>query len=323
MNNLGSRYMMLSGVAGLASAVLFIAMLIFPSLFIRQIAAIISPAALGMVALSMGLNAALIASAVGTILVLLAFPNAGFIYLVLDAVPVLIITYLFIRVYENKENPTNLSIGKIISIISLVCCVCMVAFLFLMPYQVAATALGIEFGSIKEFFFNTFTSQLKIPQGFDKDAYDMAMDTVASYFPSVLFLSWFFRVIIAMMIAQALIASKDKMLRATPEYAQIEIPKWAIIPLPILLLIALTGSEDVKYIGNNALMIMLTPFLCLGLAQVHLFARKLKAFAVPLLVVFYVIFFSGYAYAMLAVSLLGIFEFFINQKLIKDKISRE
>ncbi len=323
MNQLGKKYIALSSVAGIASALMFISMLIFPSLFVRQIAVLISPIALAIPALAMGLNAAIIASFVGTIILFIAFGGVALMYLIVDVAPVLAITYLFIRVYENKENPTSLSIGKIISIMSLICAVLMTLFMLMFPYQQSASTMGIEAASLKDFFYQVISKSLAMPEGIDASLWEQMIETIVSYFPSALFVTWLSRAVISMIIAQWLVSSKDKMLRATPDYTQIEIPMWALIPLPFLMIATFIGGEVMNYISENALIIMLTPFLCLGLSQVHLFARRFKTFGLAILIVFYIIFFSGYGYAILIVSLLGIFEFFINQKLIKDKKIKE
>ncbi len=323
MNKIGSKYNMLSASAGLLSAVLFLGMFVFKSILFQQILMLLSPVALAIPALAMGVNAVLIASLIGAIAILVIEPNLVMMYLILDVIPVIAMTYLFIRVYENKENPTNISIGKILSIMSLLCMILMTVFIVLFPYQQAAEIIGIQATSLKDLLFQMFSQTLVKPESLPKEDWDNVINVMASYFPSALFLTWLFRSIVCMIFAQWIVSLKDKMLRGTPDYSQIDLPKWVILPIPVLLALILVGGDSLKYVMDNAFIVMLTPFLCLGLSQVHLFARKLKGFGMPLLVVFYIIFFLGYGYAVLVVSLLGIFEFFINQKLIKDKNLKE
>ncbi len=315
--------MIYSTVAGVISALLFIGMFLFPSVFVRQLLALISPLSLALVGLSMGLNAAIIASGVGGMIMIVAFPSATIMYYIIDAIPVLAITYLFVRVYENKENPVNLSIGKILSIMSLACCGFMIVFLLVLPYQQLGEAAGIKAETLPEFLYALLSNQFPVPKNMDVELWKKMINTVVSYFPSALFVSWLFRAIVVMVIAQQLVASKDKMLRGTPDYSKIELPLWTVIPVIVFGIGTVVTSGNMEYIFNNSFVVMLLPFSCLGLAQVHQFVRRFKIFALPLLVVFYIILFSGYTYGMLLVSLLGLFEFFINQKLIKDKILRE
>ncbi len=323
MNNLGSKYITYSSVAGLFSALLFIGIFVFGSLFMRQTFAMISPIALAVAGLSMGMNALLIACAVAIAVVMVAMPSAVIIYFIIDVLPLVLMTYLFIRVYVNKEKPVNLSIGSILSIMSVIATILMIGFLGLFPFEIIAEELGVSAGSLKEFFFMNFSAQLPKPEGVDASDWNAVIETITGYFPSALFVTWLFRIVVVMVLAQWIVSRKDKMLRATPNYSALEIPSWAIFPVIGLAVGAFVSGGDLRYILENALIVSATPFLCLGMAQVHLFARKFNAFGFFILVVFYIVFFSGYAYAMLLVSLLGIFEFIINQKLIKDKILKE
>lgn len=311
--------MLYCGLAGVLSAVLFISVFMIPSLFIRQVAALISPIALAVPALSMGLNAVMIASGFGLLLISLAVPSVALLYLLVDVMPVVAITYLFIRVYENKDQPTSINIGRILTVMTVICCALMAAFLYLFPYQLLSDDMGMNAVSLEDFFYQLFSAQLVLPQGVDPVAWDRVIRMIVGHFPAALFLSWLFRAIVCMIIAQWAVTKWDRMLRATPDYSRLEIPRWAILPLPFLLVALLVTSGSSKYVAANALSVMLTPFLFLGLAQVHLFARRFKQAGIVILIFFYLVFFSGYAYAMLLVSLLGIVEFFINYKLIKSK----
>jgi len=132
------------------------------------------------------------------------------------------------------------------------------------------------------------------------------VDMLASIFPGAMGASWVLMLVINALVAQSVLVRLGKNLRPSPRLADMILPQWLAWPMVIMAAIGLLASGDIRYVAQNAAIVLAVPYFFLGIAVVHWAVRRLT-FATPLLVGFYLILFLS-GWALLLVAALGMAE---------------
>jgi len=98
--------------------------------------------------------------------------------------------------------------------------------------------------------------------------------SLAPVFPAIVLVSWMLMVAVNTSLAQGVLVRFARNLRPTPKVSEIELPRWAVAPLAVALLLAVVGDGWVGHYGNNLTLVLCLPFFFAGLAVVHAFARR-------------------------------------------------
>jgi hypothetical protein len=128
---------------------------------------------------------------------------------------------------------------------------------------------------------------------------------VALVIPGIIAASWVTMVAINGVLAQGLVTRFGVNWRPSPELVQLALPMW----LPLALIAAIAGSifgEPFRFVGINAMILLLVPFALAGLAVLHAAVRHLSH-PLAALIGFYVL--AGmFGWPLLAIAILGLFE---------------
>ena len=125
-------------------------------------------------------------------------------------------------------------------------------------------------------------------------------------FPGTAVVSWLAVIAGNGLLALAILAKSGRGLRPRPTDADAVLPDWMSWLMVGAAAVALLGSGDLEYIGRNLAMIAAVPFFVLGVATVHVLARRVRV-RKPLLVAFYVVLLMS-GWARVAVAGLGLIE---------------
>ncbi len=110
--------------------------------------------------------------------------------------------------------------------------------------------------------------------------------------------------------AQGILVRSGRNLRPSPDYTQAELPRWLAPVFLAAIGIALIASGDLAFIAWNLAMILLFPFLVVGLAVVHVVIRRMQG-QLFLFVVFYAVL-VAFTWLAVLVAALGLLEQWLN-----------
>ncbi len=129
---------------------------------------------------------------------------------------------------------------------------------------------------------------------------------ITPIFPGAVGVSWVLMTIINATLAQGILVRMGHNLRPSPAYAGLELPQWMSWPLLGSAVLALLGSGEIEYTGRNLAMVLAVPYFFLGLAVVHIWARRLSFTGLMLASFYLVLLLSGWV--MLVVAGIGMLE---------------
>lgn len=135
---------------------------------------------------------------------------------------------------------------------------------------------------------------------------DRILAALVPFFPGSAVVMWLAVIAGNGMLALAILAKSGQNLRPRPNAGDAVLPDWISWLMVAAAAVALLGSGDLEYIGRNLAMITAVPFFVLGVAVVHVLARRVGVHQ-PLLVAFYVVLFM-FGWARMAVVGLGLIE---------------
>lgn len=134
---------------------------------------------------------------------------------------------------------------------------------------------------------------------------------ISEHFPAIVICSWMVMVLVNSVLAQGVLQRFKRNLRPWPEAAMITLPAWytlVTVGAAALALVArLAGLDTVGFIARNAALGLLVPFFLVGLAVVHVWARRWPA-KMAILAGFYLLLLVSGWVALVAVSGLGFME---------------
>lgn len=136
--------------------------------------------------------------------------------------------------------------------------------------------------------------------GYDETLRQSAIDTVAPFFPSALFVFWLVMMVVNAALAQGILVRWNKNLRPTPDITQLELPN--ILPMAIAAagVIALLGEGTFAYAARNLIVILSVPFFFSGLGVIHALMRRVADSVLPLVLFYVFLLFLGWPIFMIA-----------------------
>ena len=125
-------------------------------------------------------------------------------------------------------------------------------------------------------------------------------------FPGLMAASWLVMVALNTALAQALAVRFGVNRRPTPHLSELELPGWLWPAIGVAALLALLGDGGFAFLGRALLIVLTVPYVFLGLAVVHAFARRVAHRRLALGLFYGAIMLLGWP--ILAVLLLGFVE---------------
>ena len=335
------KHTLLAIAAGIVSGTLALASLSGASIAIFYLS-LVHPLALFYAGQSLGVRAALIASATAVAMVALASPVSGLVFGLLYAVPVWVIVRLSLigpngvvwQIPENQhahtpEGPQTQSTfadritGRGVDwdsqpgdpprdtgwfpAGSILAVIAAMGGVYIIALSVM-TGGGLE-EKVTE-ALTELSSVFAAPQG--ETVLQQAVLTLVPYFAGMAGAMWALGLVVNMVIAQGLLAKGGRNIRPTPRLRELTLPDWLSWALVGSALLALIAPGEIEYLGRNIAIVLAMPFFFLGLAVVHKLATLTPFPGVMLGLVYLVIVFSGWF--VLVIAGIGILEQWVGLK---------
>jgi len=131
----------------------------------------------------------------------------------------------------------------------------------------------------------------------------------ADLFPGLMAASWLIMVAINAVLAQGLAVRLGRNRRPSPDFAALELPGWlwpAIAGAALLALLSALDDTGLGFLGRSLLIVLVVPYVFLGLAVIHALSRRLSHPGLALLAVYSGVVLLGWP--ILGVLLLGFVE---------------
>ena len=108
-------------------------------------------------------------------------------------------------------------------------------------------------------------------------------------------------------LAQSFLGARGRSRRPTPQWSAVRVPAWFDWVLAGAALAGLVASGDAAYLARNAVIILLTPYFFVGLAVVHVLARRAPMPGI-VMGIFYFLLLLFFLFAAAAVAAIGLAE---------------
>jgi Predicted membrane protein (DUF2232) len=95
-------------------------------------------------------------------------------------------------------------------------------------------------------------------------------------FPGLMAASWLVMVAVNAALAQLLAVRLGVNRRPSPRLSELELPGWLWPAIGIAALLAVLGAGGLGFLGRSLLIVLAVPYVFLGLAVVHAFARRVS-----------------------------------------------
>ena len=125
-------------------------------------------------------------------------------------------------------------------------------------------------------------------------------------FPGLMAASWLVMVVVNGVLAQALAVRLGRNRRPSPALSELELPGWLWPAIGIAALLAVLGDDGLGFLGRSLLIVLVVPYMFLGLAVIHAFARRWSHRRLALTIFYGGVMLLGWP--LLAVLLLGFVE---------------
>jgi predicted membrane protein DUF2232 len=260
------KYSLTAVLLGGLSALLYLSVIVTPG---GVIMASFTQAPLFIAGLSLGLPAALMATAVASVSVMTAGGLlGGIVHALVNALPVLI---LLNRALLSRRAPDGgvewYPPGLLVAWLSGLAAVTLGVLL-----TILAMGQGGMAGSVHR------QIDLILPMfGPNQESLRPLFEIVAPILPAIIVAAWMLVTMANGAIAQAITTGMRRALRPALKIAETELPNWLAIALVIAAGVVLIGHGLIGTIAANATVILLVPFVVLGLAVVHLATRGVRA----------------------------------------------
>ena len=132
------------------------------------------------------------------------------------------------------------------------------------------------------------------------------VDSAVPILPGSLGLSWLVMLVINGSLAHSLVARLGWNIRPTLNFVMMELPAYLPIVVAVMLVAAIFLPGTVGYFVSNAAIILALPFFLVGLAVVHLIARRMSA-GIMLIIFFYILMFV-FGWPVVFIVFLGLIE---------------
>ncbi len=154
---------------------------------------------------------------------------------------------------------------------------------------------GLE-GEIREELVLTVSQFLA---SYDESLQQAAIDTVAPFFPSALFVFWLVMMVVNAALAQGMLVRWNRNLRPTPDITQLKLPN--ILPMAIAAagVIAILAEGTFTYAARNLVVILSVPYFFSGLGVIHALMRRVADSILPLVLFYVFLLFLGWPIFMI------------------------
>lgn len=291
-----SRDMGLSVAAGLVSAVVFLSVLAGGNFGMPLLYLI--PLPLALIGLSYGMARAALSSFLAILVVAVAALGAVPVFLLIGPLPVLILVREVLKTRPGTEEPVRWAPAEnALAWLALLGVVLMAGFAALLAWQGEGLAemAGKIAGQAVEAMFEAGPASVK----------DVARAVWSALMPAILGIVWLSAMTLNGVVAQWTVTRAGHALRPSPAYSGILLPQWLAAAVLIAGAVGAAAPGDAGYVGRNAAVLLLSPYVLAGLAAIH---RGLagRNNAGLLLALFYVVFFLSFGWTVGAVALLGL-----------------
>lgn len=130
-------------------------------------------------------------------------------------------------------------------------------------------------------------------------------EALASFLPAMVGTAWVMVTVLNAVLAQSALVRANRNLRPTPAYQAFSVPDWLAGALVASVAVAWLGAGDIAYLARNIAVVLLVPYVLLGLAGIHGAARQ-RPNGAMLLAAFYGLFFLLFGWAVIVVAGLGL-----------------
>ena len=292
------KYWAVSVGAGLASALAFL--FAGSGTLFGMLLTYFAQLPLFLAALSLGGTASMAASAAAVLAVVVLVGGffAAFVYLIVNALPVVVFTRQALLSQTTQQGvvhwyPAGLLLGWLTGAGAIILTVATV--------WLAAQPEGLE-GSVT-LFVESIMEQI-LPAG-SQGGRDRLINRVIPILPGTVVVGWLVMAIINSSLAQKLLVHFGHNLRPWPDIASLELPHWATILAAVSIAIWLLPGS-LGYYGQNLMLVLLTPFFFVGLAMVHSLCRRLTVGGFLLFLFYFTMMALGWP--VIIVTVLGVFE---------------
>jgi hypothetical protein len=294
-------------LAGLASAIAFSSL---PLGGVKSLPAMFLSAAFPIgTGLLFGLTPAIIGVLTATALLVFMHPYLGGIYIVSDAMPVIIIIAL--ATYYNKKQVKN-PLGKLVSWVNLFGAVGAGAISQMIINNMSLQGVDVELSQgIYEMLEQGF-----VASG-NNELVTTLINSLVPFFIYMVTISWLTHVLLGAAVGDV-VARKIGKTILKPDFKNFRVPNWSIVIIPLFAILGLISDGNVRYLGINISLILTTPLTLQGLAYCHRKIEKIR-FASALMILFYIILFFIGLWAVAVLLVFGIVEYFSN----RDKIDEQ
>lgn len=245
-----------------------------------------------MVGLSLGRRPIIVASLLTCGLIfLMAHPIHGLSYLLLYAIPLIILTdrALLNRKVKGKETQWYPVTQLILWLLGLTAAIVIIAVLMISPYN--------DPTQLKESI-----QQLAPLLGPQPEGAIEALGQVLPYFPAFFGFSWCFSMLINGALAQGILVGLKANLRPSPLLSDIHLPRWFLGVTAIAFILTLMNLGIPTQLGANLLPICMIPFSLVGLGFAHKHIATTPAPQVMLILFYGILIFFLWPLIFLAIA---------------------
>lgn len=291
-----SKHLGLAIAAGLASAVLFVS--VFGGSAMLLLTTYLAPLPLFAAGLGLGVMAALVAAGVALVAVTATTGGATALpFAATTVVPALVVSRQALLWRTDAGGkvewyPPGLLLGWLTGLAA----AALVAAALMAPYH--------EGGA--EGLVRSYLEQVAGAMVPDAEAHlrQLLVDMWAPLLPGLLATVWLLVAVLNAVLAQWGLARAGRNLRPTPAYQGLELPPWLAAAVLASVVTGFAAGGDVGYAARNLAVLLVVPFVLLGLAGVHGALRR-RPHGGTLLALFYGLFFVMFGWAVLIVAGLG------------------
>ncbi|KZD11952.1 DUF2232 domain-containing protein [Oceanibaculum pacificum] len=274
-----ARYWGFAGSAGLASAALYLSVILgSPGAFLL---AYLAPLPLFLAGLGLGLSGVAVAGIVGSLIVFLAGGSfvAGGLYFAIEALPIVILVQRALLSRQGEAGPGHAGTlewyppGLLVTWL-----VGMAALLVTVAWLALSGSEGGLAGTVERFLSAGLSAMLETGDaGADMAQRQQTIGTIAALFPGVAAASWIVMLAINGALAQGLLSRFDRNIRPSPRMAETFLPGWMLPALLAAALVGLAMPGGFGYIGRNLMVVLAVAYLFAGLGVIHAFVARMKA----------------------------------------------
>ena len=253
----------LAVLAGLASSALFLSVLTgFPGVVLL---AYFVQLPLLLVGLTLGLTGSVIAAASGLLVNgLIAGFATALVYALVQIVPTLVVVRQALLSRRDGGQiewfPPGLLLAQLTTLAAGAILIAFVLFL--------NEPGGLE-GAIEAFVTSALQEFGALPEGVAPEFGGWIF-----VFPGLMATSWLIMIVVNAVLAQALAVKIGWNRRPSPDIIALELPWWLWPAIGLAVFLSLLGETGFGFLGRSLLMVLVVPYVFLGLAVLHALARK-------------------------------------------------